>query len=69
MRMRYGQLVRRFGQGRCTTKSAQAALGEPRVRLLAEGTLGQGVNLFGTTVPARGWARMRSRPSADVALT
>jgi hypothetical protein len=45
------------------------ASGEPRVRLLAEGTLGRGVNPSGTTVPARGWARMRSRPSADVALT
>jgi hypothetical protein len=42
---------------------------EPRVRLLTEGTLGRGVNPSGTTVPARGWARMRSRPSADVALT
>ena len=45
------------------------ASGEPRVRLLTEGTLGRGVNPSGTTVPARGWARMRSRPSADVALT
>jgi hypothetical protein len=42
---------------------------EPRVCLLTEGTLGRGVNPSGTTVPARGWARMRSRPSADVALT
>jgi hypothetical protein len=45
------------------------ASGEPRVRLLAEGTLRRDVNPFGTTVPVRGWARMRSRPSADVALT
>jgi hypothetical protein len=45
------------------------ASGEPRVRLLAEGTLGRGVNPSGTTAPARGLARMRSRPLADVALT
>jgi hypothetical protein len=45
------------------------ALGEPRVHLLAEGTLGRDVNPSGTTVLARGWARMRSCPSADVALT
>jgi hypothetical protein len=44
------------------------ASGEPRVRLLTEGTLGRGVNPSGTTVPARGWAQMRSRPSVDVAL-
>jgi hypothetical protein len=44
------------------------ASGEPRVRLLTEGTLERGVNPFGTTVPARGWAR-RSRPLVDVALT
>jgi hypothetical protein len=44
------------------------ALVEPRVRLLNEGTLGRGVNPSGATVLARGWARMRSRPSADVAL-
>jgi hypothetical protein len=45
------------------------ASGEPRVRLLTEGTLGRGVNPVGTTVPTRGWARMRSRPSVDMALT
>jgi hypothetical protein len=45
------------------------ASGESRVRLLTEGTLGRGVNLSGTTIPARGWARMRSRPSVDEALT
>jgi hypothetical protein len=45
------------------------ASAEPRVRLLTEGTLGRGVNPSGTTVPARGWARMRSRPLVDVALT
>jgi hypothetical protein len=41
------------------------------VRSSPEGTLGRGVNPPGTTVPARGrdWARMRSRPSVDVALT
>jgi hypothetical protein len=35
------------------------ASGEPGVRLLPEGTLGRGVNPFGTTVLARGWARTR----------
>jgi hypothetical protein len=35
------------------------ALGEPGVRLLLEGALGRGANLFGTTVLARGWARAR----------
>jgi hypothetical protein len=47
------------------------ASGEPRVRLLTEGTLGRGVNLSGTTVSARGrgWARMRLRPLVDEALT
>jgi hypothetical protein len=40
---------------------------EPRVRLLTEGTLGRGVNSSGTTALARGWARMRSRPSIDKA--
>jgi hypothetical protein len=45
------------------------ALGETGVRLLTEGTLGRGVNSSGTTVLARGWARMRSRPLADEALT
>jgi hypothetical protein len=39
------------------------------VRLLTEGTLRRGVNPSGTTVPARGWARMRLRPLVDVALT
>jgi hypothetical protein len=45
------------------------ALGEMGVRLLTEGTLGRGVNSSGTTVLARGWARMRSRPLVDEALT
>jgi hypothetical protein len=45
------------------------ASGDPRVRLLTEGTLGRGVNPPGTTVPARGLARMRLRPLAVVALT
>jgi hypothetical protein len=35
------------------------ASGEPRVRPLPEDTLGQGVNLLGTTVPARGRGRAR----------
>jgi hypothetical protein len=35
------------------------ALGETGVRLLTEGTLGRGVNLPGTIVCARGWARTR----------
>jgi hypothetical protein len=43
------------------------ASGEPRVRLLTEGTLGRGVNLFRTTVLARRWARMRLRPLVDEA--
>jgi hypothetical protein len=43
------------------------ASGEPRVRLLTEGTLGRGVNPSGTTVLARGWARMRSRHLVDEA--
>jgi hypothetical protein len=45
------------------------ASGEPRVRLLTERTLGRGVNSSGTTVLARGWARMRSCPLVDEALT
>jgi hypothetical protein len=43
------------------------ASGELRVRLLTEGTLGRGVNPSGTTVLARGWARVRSRPLVDEA--
>jgi hypothetical protein len=35
------------------------ASGEPGVRLLPEGTLERGVNPFGTTVLARGWARTK----------
>jgi hypothetical protein len=35
------------------------ASGEPGVRPLPEGTLGRGVNPLGTTVLARGWARVR----------
>jgi hypothetical protein len=38
------------------------ASGEPRVRPMPEEALGRGVNSSGTTVPARGWARARSRP-------
>jgi hypothetical protein len=47
------------------------ASGEPRVRSLPEEALGRGVNPSGTTFPARGrgWARMRSRPLVDEALT
>jgi hypothetical protein len=43
------------------------ASGEPRVRLLTEETLGRGVNSSGTTVLARGWARMKSLPLVDEA--
>jgi hypothetical protein len=43
------------------------ASGETGVRLSTEGTLRRGVNPFGTTVLARGWARMRSRPLVDEA--
>jgi hypothetical protein len=32
------------------------------VHPLPEEALGRGMNLFGTMVPARGWARVRSRP-------
>jgi hypothetical protein len=35
---------------------------EPRVCPLPEEVLGRGVNSSGTTAPARGWARARSRP-------
>jgi hypothetical protein len=35
------------------------ASGESRVRLLLEEALRRGVNSSGTTVPARGWARVR----------
>jgi hypothetical protein len=45
------------------------ALGETGVCLLTKGTLGQGVNPSDTTVLARGWARMRSCPLVDEALT
>jgi hypothetical protein len=45
------------------------ALGEPRVRPLPEEALGRGVNPSGSTVLAQGWARMRSRPLVDEALT
>jgi hypothetical protein len=45
------------------------ASGETGVRMLTEGTLGRGVNPPGTTVLARGWARMRSRPLVDKVLT
>jgi hypothetical protein len=33
--------------------------GEPGVHPLPEGTLGRAVNPFGTTILARGWARVR----------
>jgi hypothetical protein len=47
------------------------ASGESKVRLLFEETLGQGVNLPWSTVPARGWARVRRDrvPCVDGALT
>jgi hypothetical protein len=45
------------------------ASGEPRVRPLPEEALGRGVKPSGTTVLARGWARMRSRPLVDEALS
>jgi hypothetical protein len=45
------------------------ASGETGVRLPTEGTLRRGMNPSGTTVPAQGWARMRSRPLVYVALT
>jgi hypothetical protein len=60
MRMRYGWLVRRFGQDRLHDKvSPSWASGKPRVRPLPEEALGRGVNLPGTVVPARGRARTR----------
>jgi hypothetical protein len=53
-------VVGRFGRGCCTTKFCPSlASGEPGVRLLPEGILGRGVNSFGTTVLARGWARTK----------
>jgi hypothetical protein len=47
------------------------ASGESKVRPLFEATLGQGVNLPWSTVPARGWARVRRDrvPCVDGALT
>jgi hypothetical protein len=44
------------------------ASGEPRGRPLSEEALERGVNLSGTTVPTRGWARVRSRPSGRRSL-
>jgi hypothetical protein len=44
------------------------ASGEPRGRPLPEEALGRGVNSSGTTVPTRGWARVRSRPSGRRSL-
>jgi hypothetical protein len=44
------------------------ASGEPRGRLPSEEGLGRGVNSSGTTVPTRGWARVRSRPSGRRSL-
>jgi hypothetical protein len=38
------------------------ASGEPKVCSLPEEALGRGVNSSGNTIPARGWARARSRP-------
>jgi hypothetical protein len=35
------------------------ASGEPGVHPLPEGTLGRAVNPYGTTILARGWARVR----------
>jgi hypothetical protein len=35
------------------------ASGEPEVRSLPEGTLGRAMNPLGTTILARGWARVR----------
>jgi hypothetical protein len=45
------------------------ASGGPRVRPLPEEALRRGVNPFGTTILARGWARMRLRPLVDEVLT
>jgi hypothetical protein len=47
------------------------ASGESRERSLLEEALGRGVNLSGSTVPARGWARARRDrvPWVDEALT
>jgi hypothetical protein len=47
------------------------ASGESKVRPLLEETLGRGVNLPWSTVPARGWARARRDrvPHVDGALT
>jgi hypothetical protein len=44
------------------------ALGEPRGRLPSEEALGRGVSSSGTTVPTRGWARVRSRHSGKRSL-
>jgi hypothetical protein len=49
--------------------SPEHSLGRDVVRQLTEGTLGRGVNPSGTTVLARVWARMISRPLVDEALT
>jgi hypothetical protein len=45
------------------------ASGEPRRCPLPKEALGRGVNSSGTTAPARGWVRARSRPLVDEALT
>jgi hypothetical protein len=45
------------------------ASSEPRVRPLPKDALGRGVNPSETTVLARGWARVRSCPLVDEALT
>jgi hypothetical protein len=60
MRLRSGRLVRRSGQGCFITKPARPGLAKGRP--LPEEVLGRGVNSSGTTVPTRGWARVRSRP-------
>jgi hypothetical protein len=41
----------------------EPGLGRAEGRLPSEEALGRGMNSSGTTVPTRGWARVRSRPS------
>jgi hypothetical protein len=59
--------LRSLGQGQVHVGPIPWEVLPQRVCLLTEGTLERGVNSSGTSVLARGWARMRSRPSVDEA--
>jgi hypothetical protein len=60
MLLRSGRLARRSWPRLLLREACPSwASGESKVHLLLEEALGRDVNLPGSTVPARGWARAR----------